>query len=159
MKFLPNFFLVFFLLFSVFPICYFYKCFYCITQQVHFFFFLSSTITWLADCGPGTTAFEIWVFCAPFWSTSFPLLVFGLCWFCDTWKAMERGTETKTKFKLDFQPKCIPAIWCQLIDWLIILTSAFVTVSATPPFSVVVCPFVKLSVTSFGVIGFPPALM
>lgn len=41
-------------------------------------------------------------------------------------------------------------------DRYCILTSAFVTVSATPPFSVVVCPFVKLSVTSFGVIGFPP---
>lgn len=59
---------------------------YCITQQVHFFFFLSSTITWLADCGPGTTAFEIWVFCAPFWSTSLPPLLFGLCWFCDACK-------------------------------------------------------------------------
>lgn len=53
---------------------------YWITQQVHFFFFLSSMTTWLADCGPGTTWLETcefgcvpapfffdWVDFVPFW--------------------------------------------------------------------------------------------
>lgn len=56
---------------------------YCITQQVHFFFFLSSTTTWLADWGPGITEFDTWVFDCAVSSDAFPFPVFGLCWFCD----------------------------------------------------------------------------
>lgn len=64
---------------------------------------------------------------------------------------------TTSEITLTKQTKFVNVISHQLSVFNVksILTSVLVTDSLTAPFSVA-CPFDKLSVTSFGVMGFPP---